>query len=227
MNLLEIIMLILGILIIILSCRIVGKPDKNNGASSGASDVMDKLLQEELNSFKEQQSDILNSVSEEVLVRADDYLSKLSNEKIMAVSEYSDQILEKITRNHEEVVFLYNMLNQKEKELKETVRVSDSFQRKAEESINKSPKDKASDDYVPDDEVVNSRQLDTQAMNIKLETMGRNSMEQVNNNQSTLSINNAEILKLHEQGKTILDIAKQLGIGQGEVKLVIDLFEDR
>ena len=75
-------------------------------------------MQEELNTFKEQQIELFNSVSEDTIVKTDDYLSKLSNEKIMAVSEYSDQILEKIARNHEEVVFLYNILNHKEKSLR-------------------------------------------------------------------------------------------------------------
>lgn len=36
--------------------------------------------------------------------------------------------------------------------------------------------------------------------------------------------NNQNILKLHKQGKSIVDIAKELKLGQGEVKLVIDLY---
>ena len=70
-------------------------------------------------------------VSEETLAKTEEYLSRLSNEKIMAVSEYSDQILEKINRNHEEVVFLYNMLNNKENELKETLKEINSSQQKS------------------------------------------------------------------------------------------------
>jgi len=37
---------------------------------------------------------------------------------------------------------------------------------------------------------------------------------------------NERILSLWEQGKTVLEISKQLGIGQGEAKLVIDLFKE-
>ena len=36
--------------------------------------------------------------------------------------------------------------------------------------------------------------------------------------------NNDEILALHKQGKSVLEIAKELSMAQGEVKLVIDLF---
>ena len=37
--------------------------------------------------------------------------------------------------------------------------------------------------------------------------------------------NNDEILRLHREGKSKVAIAKELGLGVGEVKLVIDLFE--
>ena len=37
--------------------------------------------------------------------------------------------------------------------------------------------------------------------------------------------NNERILELHNQGKSNVAIAKELGLGVGEVKLVIDLFE--
>ena len=36
---------------------------------------------------------------------------------------------------------------------------------------------------------------------------------------------NERILQLHEAGKSNMAIAKELGLGIGEVKLVIDLFE--
>ena len=43
-----------------------------------------------------------------------------------------------------------------------------------------------------------------------------------NNNSAN---NNEEILRLHKAGKSNMAIAKDLGLGLGEVKLVIDLFE--
>lgn len=227
MNLLEIVMLVFGILVIILSCRVVAHPDKKSkGLSLEDSGIKDIYLQEELNTFKEQQNEILASSSEDAIARTDEYLSKLSNEKIIAVSEYSDQILEKINKNHEEVVFLYNMLNHKEKELKETVNSIDSFKRKANELIPDNPQKKKSEENagIP-------RQLNTQAQSIKSQPIIKPASKPVDepteNKQANISINNTEILKLYKQGKSILDIAKQLGIGQGEVKLVIDLFSAR
>ena len=42
----------------------------------------------------------------------------------------------------------------------------------------------------------------------------------------TLANNNQSILMLHQQGLDIREIAKQLGLGVGEVKLVIDLYRE-
>ena len=36
---------------------------------------------------------------------------------------------------------------------------------------------------------------------------------------------NEMILKLHREGKSNVEVARELGLGMGEVKLVIDLFE--
>lgn len=48
-------------------------------------------------------------------------LERLTNEKIMAVNEYSDTVLQEIHKNHEEAMFLYDMLNDKHDNLKNTV----------------------------------------------------------------------------------------------------------
>ena len=48
-------------------------------------------------------------------------MDRLTNEKMMAVNEYSDTVLSEINKNHQEVVFLYDMLNDKHENLKNTV----------------------------------------------------------------------------------------------------------
>jgi DNA-binding NarL/FixJ family response regulator len=46
------------------------------------------------------------------------------------------------------------------------------------------------------------------------------------NGQENGGNNNEQILKLHRQGKSKIAIAKELGLGVGEVKLVIDLYKN-
>lgn len=60
--------------------------------------------------LEEQQMDLVDKTVEE--------LNHLCNDKIIAIDEFSRPLLEKIENNHQEVVFMYNMLNEKEKEIK-------------------------------------------------------------------------------------------------------------
>jgi len=138
MGLLEIILIVLGIIIILISCMLVGNSQDTGRQALRKEDLsLDKIFsEEEMKYLKDQIKDLLLKSNEEMLNHTEDSLSKLSNEKIMAVSEFSDQILEKISRNHEEVVFLYNMLNDKEKDIKDTVKEIDRVQRKVKEIQN-------------------------------------------------------------------------------------------
>jgi len=197
-DLLEIILLITGVAIILVSVLLIHNPEKENQTDTENND----------NAVK-QYIDKLSSLSENVIDRTEEYLNKISNEKIMAVSEYSDQILEKIDRNHEEVVFLYNMLTNKEKELKDTLKELTDTQQKARELLIKyreGQNRESPEDIYPGENTVNM-----------------NKTEEQNDNKS-VSKKNEEILNLHSQGMSVLEISKKLGIGQGEVKLIIDLF---
>jgi len=196
MDLLEIVMLIIGASIVIVSSLLIHNPDKINDTKPNDDTAI------------KQYSESLSSVSEEIISRTEEYLSKLSNEKIMAVSEYSDQILEKIDRNHEEVVFLYNMLTHKENELKETLKELNDSQRRTKELLAKRQEDTAYEDM--------------QVKSLSFNNAGN--FNEDNNNSQAVSINNEEILNLYSQGMSILEISKKLGIGQGEVKLIVDLF---
>ena len=60
-------------------------------------------------------------------------LERLTNEKIMAVNEYSDTVLQEIHKNHEEAMFLYDMLNNKHANIKDTVSKMDKAVKAAED----------------------------------------------------------------------------------------------
>ena len=45
----------------------------------------------------------------------------MTNEKILAINEFGEQLLTKIESSHEEVVFLYDMMMKKEEEMKSTL----------------------------------------------------------------------------------------------------------
>ena len=55
--------------------------------------------------------------------------------------------------------------------------------------------------------------------------MADSSVDLMFDSDKNLANSNDRILALHKEGKSNMAIAKELGLGIGEVKLVIDLFE--
>lgn len=223
----EIILIIIGIIIIVISCILVDRNKEYAGNSSGNAKSNPALSRQEEEYMKDRINEILAEIKEEAIVKVDDSLSMISNEKIMAVSEFSDQILEKIKRNHEEVVFLYNMLNDKEKELKSAVREIDASKQKLVDILETS---KQTDKIATTRKAANSQAGATTATAKHPVTQVQRPMPAPDDNatkDNEVSNNNSDILELYSQGKSVLEISKLLGIGQGEVKLVIDLFKGK
>ena len=219
MGLLEIILIVLGIIIILISCMLVGNSQDTGRQALRKEDLsLDKIFsEEEMKYLKDQIKDLLLKSNEEMLNHTEDSLSKLSNEKIMAVSEFSDQILEKISRNHEEVVFLYNMLNDKEKDIKDTVKEIDRVQRKVKEIQNSVVKNEVQAPPKPKLPVKPNPP-------VKPAAIPSNASIETDTADNKTANNKKKILSLYSEGRSIVEISKLLDLGQGEVKLVIDLF---
>ena len=60
------------------------------------------------------------------------YIDRISNTKILEMNEYAENVLGQINRNHNETVFLYDMLNDKAKEVKTTVKDVNTTKRQVE-----------------------------------------------------------------------------------------------
>lgn len=225
MSPLEIILMILGIIIVIVSCVLVDKNSRNDGKKAVIPLTFEDISEEDKKKLLDKIREQIEDISEETIIRTDDTLNKVSNETIIAVNEFSDQILEKIKRNHEEVVFLYNMLNDKEKEMKAAIKEIDLSKKKVQEiiesktAIERLQAAKATKNVMPEQTAAKAQPVqqpkDSQA---EAEVPSLNSL---NTN------NNTQILALYSQGKSVMEISKFLGMGQGEVKLVIDLFKGK
>ena len=160
----------------------------------------------------------MEETSEEVVEKAERSLERLTNEKIMAVNEYSDTVLQEIHKNHEEAMFLYDMLNNKHANIKDTVSKVDKAVKAAEDkvkAIDDTPtvKTEETEKVIPADEPAKTEE----AVSPEIGFMGETAEEGQNNNE--------KILEMHRQGKSTVAIARELGLGVGEVKLVIDLYK--
>lgn len=229
----EIVFVVLGVIILVVSCFVTGSKESEVEVTSEIPEAFLEFQKQEIKKYIER---VLEEKSEEVVVRTDDYLSKVSNEKIMAVNDFTSQILEKIDFNHKEVVFLYDMLNQKEDEIKKTVKEFDSEKKQMQEIMENAILLKKQINLPENKEsTITMNSSDRSENRIHTEKQAIRMIESVKVLENRLNTKEKEtdlmaskqkekILQLYKQGKSVLEISKALKIGQGEVKLIIGLY---
>lgn len=131
----EVALLILGIGTFIASFVI---PEKKKGQNTQQIDaeIIRSMIEKELETAKSRVTEVVDETLDYAVEKTERASERISNEKIMAISEYSDTVMEDLNKTHQEVMFLYDMLNDKHKNLKETVKKVDQQTKEAEEKAN-------------------------------------------------------------------------------------------
>lgn len=122
MSAMEIVLIIMGVVIFLLGYLLPGskkKPDEEVQMIS--EDEVRKMVEGEIEGARDKISDIVDETVNYSIEKTERALERVTNEKIMAVNEYSDTVLEEINKNHKEVVFLYDMLNDKHDNMMSTI----------------------------------------------------------------------------------------------------------
>lgn len=233
----EIILLLLGIIIFIASFVIPEKRGELNAEDKKLSEkTMKEILSQEMDGTKSQIQDIADETISHSIENTERTMDRLTNEKMLAVNEYSDTVLTEINKNHKEVIFLYNMLNDKQETLKDTLQLVQKTTKEAETAIINA-KEIAKEARKSEKQAELTKvagALAEKPAAIKTVPMKTVPTPKKDSAVKTIPVlvggesgknNNDKILKLHKAGKSKMSIAKELGLGLGEVKLVIDLFE--
>ena len=234
---LEITLLLVGIVFMVGSFLITERLSGSelNKVSELSEDEIRRILERELTSAQQKidtqiEQSIVNSI-EQSSDRVDRALDKETNEKIMAISEFSDTVMENMNKTHNEIMFLYSMLNDKHTEL--TGMAADlqrlaadvrSLEEKAPLTAPQAAPERAA--------TVSAASAVTLVPVEKADTTGRETAaapaeqkEEMPETEETKQEGlHAEILKLKKLGMTEVQIAKKLGIGIGEVRLVNGLY---
>lgn len=114
MSVIEIVLIIIGAGIFLLGYLIpAGKKNVDEEVQLISEAEIRKLVEGEAESVREKVSDIVDETIGYSIEKTERAMERVANEKIMAVNEYSDTVLEEINKNHKEVTFLYDMLNDK------------------------------------------------------------------------------------------------------------------
>lgn len=324
MTTLEITLILVGIVFLIGSFMVKDKLSKNDldKIADMSAEELKVITEKEI---KNAESAIDGMLDEHIASKTDETkrdLEKETNSKIMAINEYSDTVLDSINKSHNEIMFLYSMLNDKHEELtrlsgnieKITAQAKKTFEPveaskinnlsnktvlNAKPVVNAAPVSNrqavtesrgiASSDIVtgtkntasvkkqnvsaqnmmsqhaaaqnimsqntavrntavPNTVVPNMAAQNAVVQNVAVSNMTAQNMTAQNmiaSNSTMQSRNlsdtdvqsgrvydiseinhNPQILRLYKSGKNIVEIAKELGLGKGEVKLVIDLYNE-
>lgn len=120
MSVVEIILLAGGVGVFIASYFVGNKKgeeeqQQNTSVNTDLSEADKRKINEQIDSLIQ---DKLDNLSEQTEAKMD----KISNTKILELNDYAKTVMDEINRNHNETVFLYDMLNEKAKEVKNTVK---------------------------------------------------------------------------------------------------------
>lgn len=280
-------------------------PEKKNGRSDGdalTKEQIQDIFDEEYEDARQRISRLTDETIEYSMEKAERSLERVLNEKMLTFGEYSDSVMEQIGNNHQETVFMYDMLNNSKQELtnlflqtdksaqdayqlsQDALTAGESAKEIAEEANKiaraaRARAKKAQEQAVVAEEKMLLARKNAQGENTvekpqtgieRIRMAGAEEPAPVKTKASAekrrinkipvrktavksdadnlaeemlldgkdvnlkftpdeeSSVNsNERILELHKRGKSNVAIAKSLGLGVGEVKLVIDLFETK
>lgn len=230
----EIILILIGVAFIGASFYITEKLSQQDLEQISLMSEADlkKISENQVKEVKNKVENALEDIIDESLEVTLRGLEKETNNKIMAVSEYSETVLESINKAHNEITFLYSMLNDKQSETAQLVGDLQKLTKQIrdldlettitnlENAANNAIKVEKSFEPIiaPVVEVVEEPAIN--------ETANLKEFDDVPEEPAEALTKNEQILLLYKDGKDEVEIAKALDCGLGEVRLVIGLYNE-
>lgn len=219
MTAVEITLIIAGIIFLLVSFLVQEKlsPRDVENITSLSENELKIIVEKQLKNAGDQVENVIADVVDEQKETTKRDLEKETNEKIMAIDEYSNTVLESMNKTHNEILFLYSMLNDKHTELTDLAVQLQQFSEQMKNTENEVLENLALAAKDVQQKVSETEPIDENEMlRASFETL-QEAQDQVNHND--------RILALHQQGLSDVEIARELGLGLGEIKLVIGLFK--
>lgn len=221
MTAVEITLIIVGIVFLLVSFLVQEKlsPKDIESITNLSENELKIIVEKQLKNANDQVEDAITAVVEDKTETTKRALEKETNEKIMAIDEYSNTVLESMNKTHNEILFLYSMLNDKHTELTDLATQLQQFSEHMKNTENEVLENLALAAQDVRQKVNETKPIDeNEAILASLGTDGQEAdQDQINHND--------RILMLHQQGFSDVEIARELGLGLGEVKLVIGLLK--
>lgn len=284
MTAIEVALLLIGVIFIIGSFFIIEKlsPTELSRVSELSEDELRIVMDRELEITGAKISDMADQAVDLSMNQIQRKMEKDTNEKIMAISEYSDLVMEKLQKFNNEVTFLYSMLGDKHAELNESMEQLDELLHACQTaqvqpaSVRVQPKpvqtqpttarvqpktmqtqptaaqvqpttarvqptaqQEPSRPHIPikPEEVKGSKKVSDEPAKVAAPNApdevkqpdipaNQEEPEAAENTNEAGSVNIREtILERYRSGEDLKDVARDLGIGYGEVKLIVELYK--
>lgn len=207
------------------------------------------ILSEKYRYKDDDKEEDMSKLSNSMLAKQEDEISDFTNQKMTAINEYYSFVVEEIDKKHRELLFLYHMISEKEKDVQKSVQDASLIMneimtereklKKQLEQFHKSSQLQISQEgnTLQENKPIKENKIPQENKplqdNVKVvyrDVYDSNVTHTLDNkgddNDQEITSNNEIILELHKQGNSVKEIAYKLGLGIGEVKLVIDLFSE-
>ena len=206
-----IVLMIIGIVFIFVSFAFAEKLSKKDEPEEEVIKVPTELTEEQKAKIKKLIDDYMDENVDGKMDEIEGKLSEIVNQKTLALGDYAVTVNEEIERNHNEVMFLYSMLADKQKEIMTTANMVDDYRKDVEAFVaeNNLYQNPPQEEHIFEEEMT------------ELEVALEEELEE----ETPVDSNKDIILEMYKSGLSILEIAKHLGLGVGEVKLVVDLYQ--
>ena len=228
MTAIEVGLLLIGVVFLIGSFFVTEKLSQSEiGEIAKLSETeLQTVIERELEIASAKVSDMVDDSVDLSLNKIQRSLDKETNDKMMAIQEYSDTVLKDLEKTNKEVTFLYSMLGDKHNELQDSIAKMNELTQECDElreqilSLEVEAKHLAEEPVrKPEQEIGNMDALPVmdEADAEELSTEELSDAEQQERRKE-------EILMRYRGGEDLVDIAKDLNMGFGEVKLIVELY---
>lgn len=208
-----ILLIIIGIVFIFVSYAFSEKIEASSKEEDDIIEIPSELTDEQKAKISAMINEYMDENIDNKLEDIERKFSEIVNEKTLALGDYAVAVNDEIKRNHEEVMFLYSMLSDKQKEIMTTANMVDDYRKDVEAFVNTNNFSQTNNNDNELEEAI--KEIDDSIFQEDTEA------EQIESVDSSKDV----ILEMHKSGLSILEIAKHLGLGVGEVKLVVDLYQ--
>ncbi len=225
MTAIEIVLIVIGVIMMIASFFVMERLSNNeiNKMAELSTEEIQRILERNMKEAEQKINDMIDGVIEQSIEESTEKveraLDKESNEKIKAINEYSDTVLESINKTHNEVMFLYSMLNDKHSELTayagkmaQLAIHLEELQENIEQTIEKTQ------EFL--EQPIRTQEKSEETARIIEELEEKTEQQEQERNQKQ------QILEMYKEGMDAVEIARQFHMGVGEVKLIIELFRE-